>query len=262
MGVAVDVGEGPAESVRIVNRSGRGRVVVVCEHASNTMPAGYGTLGLEPHHLDRHIAWDPGALPVARVLASLLDAPLVESGVSRLVVDCNRPVDAPDLIPVTGEDTPIPGNARVDEVERQRRIGSWHRPFHNELDALIADRTARGRETWLITVHTFTPVFKGTARPWHVGVIHDSDDRLATPLIDGLRKDPSLVVGVNEPYSPADRVYYTHERHARPRGLPCAMIEIRNDMVTDASSQRHWGESLARLLTTVELASDREDTVA
>ena len=262
MGTARPVGDDHAESVRITNRNGRGHVVVVCEHASNAMPAELGTLGLAQAELNRHIAWDPGALPVARVLASLLDAPLVESGVSRLVIDCNRPIDAPDLVPTISETTEIPGNTSIGEDERRRRIDDWHVPFHAALGELLSEREAKRLPTWLVSIHTFTPVYKGVARPWQVGVIHDADDRLAKPLIEALRLDPALIVGINEPYSPADRVYYTHERHARPRGLPCAMIEIRNDVVATSAAQRRWGETLARSLSAISLSSDREETVA
>ena len=104
---------------------------------------------------------------------------------------------------------------------------------------------AAGRETWLVSVHSFTPIYKGVSRPWHIGIIHDDDERLAAPLIAALRRVPGINVGVNEPYSPADRVYFTLEKHARSRGLPCAMIEIRNDEIGDEIGQRKWAERLA-----------------
>ncbi|MEQ1955285.1 N-formylglutamate amidohydrolase [Mesorhizobium sp. CN2-181] len=239
----------PRQPVDVFNGLGRGRIVLACDHASNFIPADYGSLGLDPAEFERHIAWDPGALPVAQRMAEMLDAPLVASAISRLVIDCNRPADAPDLIPEISETTRIPGNAGLNAEERRARIALAHQPFHAAIDDLIDRRERAGLESWLVTVHSFTPVYKGISRPWEIGIIHDDDERLAAPLIDGLRAVSGLTVGVNEPYSPADRVYYTLERHARARGIPCAMIEIRNDEIKKQVQQRKWAEMLAGILS-------------
>jgi predicted N-formylglutamate amidohydrolase len=241
-------GDGPSDAVRITNRHGVGPYIIVCEHASNFIPTAFGTLGLSGTDRVRHIAWDPGAAPVARLLAKALDSTLIESCVSRLVIDCNRPLDAPDLIPETSELTAIPGNFGLSHKEREARIAASHRPFHTALERLVDDRLADGRETRIVSIHSFTPVYKGQARPWHAGIIHDDDDRLARPIVDALRREPGLHIGVNEPYSPADRVYFTLEKHARDRGLPCAMVEIRNDEISDESGQRRWAERLGGIL--------------
>lgn len=245
------VGGSPSQPVNVMNRAGRGRVMLVCDHASNFVPPEYGTLGLEPAELARHIAWDPGAMEVSSRLSRRLDAPLVASGVSRLVVDCNRSPDAPDLIPEVSETTAIPGNAGLDPPDRSRRIGLAHQPFHAAVDGLLNERLARGQETWLISIHSFTRIYKGAPRPWHVGILHDDDTRLSAPMIATLRQEGGLTVGDNQPYSPADRVYYTLERHGRARGLPCVMIEIRNDLIADAAGQRQWADRLARTLETL-----------
>jgi predicted N-formylglutamate amidohydrolase len=239
----------PIGAVEVINGAGRGRIVLACDHASNYLPTEFGTLGLDAGELQRHIAWDPGALPVAMEMARLLDAPLVASCISRLVIDCNRPVEAHDLIPELSESTVIPGNSNLGSAERRRRIAFAHEPFHAEIDTLLNHREADDRESWLVSVHSYTPVYRGVPRPWEIGIIHDDDTRVAAPLIAGLRAVPGLTVGVNQPYSPADRVYYTLERHARARGLPCAMIEIRNDEIQDERSQRKWAELLAGILS-------------
>ncbi|MGB6119732.1 MAG: N-formylglutamate amidohydrolase [Mesorhizobium sp.] len=236
------------DPVQVSNWSARGDFVIVCEHASNWLPSALGTLGLARGELHRHIAWDPGALPVSRKLAALLDAPLVVSQVSRLAIDCNRPLDAPDLVPAVSETTVIPGNEGLSEKARDERIALSHRPFHDVLSALIDERLENGRRTAIVTIHSFTPVYKGVARPWHVGVIHDEDMRLAAPMLAGLRRLDGVVVGDNEPYSPDDRVYYTLERHARSRGLPCAMVEIRNDDIADEAAHSRWASRLAAIL--------------
>lgn len=232
-------------AVRITNPQGASRFVIVCEHASNFIPARFGTLGLNDAERQMHIAWDPGALPVARQLAAMLDAPLIESRVSRLVIDCNRPLDAPDLIPEVSETTAIPGNRGLTQAQRQERIAASWTPFHDALSGLTADRQAKGSRPALVTIHSYTPVWKGVARPWHTGIIHDDDDRLARPLIAALQDISGLSVGINEPYAPKDRVYYTLERHARSQGLECVMVEIRNDQIATPLEQALWADRLA-----------------
>jgi predicted N-formylglutamate amidohydrolase len=246
--------------VRVTNRDGASPYVLVCDHASNWLPPEYGTLGLGETDMLRHIAWDPGAQPVGLALAGLLDATLIEAGVSRLAIDCNRPLDAPDLIPPVSETTLIPGNAELSETQRTERIALSWRPFHETIEELVLERLAAGRETWLISIHSFTPAYKGVARPWEVGIVHDDDERISAPLISALRKLGHLTVGDNQPYSPEDRVYFTLERHARSRGLPCAMIEIRNDEIADAEGQRLWAQRLAGLLAAIEVNGKRAKT--
>jgi predicted N-formylglutamate amidohydrolase len=233
--------------VVVENARGGARFVVLCDHAANFIPPEYADLGLGPKERAAHIAWDPGALPVSRSLSRALDAPLVFTTVSRLVIDCNRPLDAPDLIAETSEDTPVPGNRSLPQVERRRRIAAVHDVYHDAIDELIEARLAAGRPTALVAIHSFTPIYRRVARPWPVGVIFDRDRSLSDPLIDALRGE-GLTVGVNEPYSPADRVYYTLERHAGTRGLPSVMIEIRNDLIAGPAGQAEWSARLARAL--------------
>lgn len=234
--------------VGVENADARGRFVLLVDHASNAIPPSYGTLGLPDAELTRHIAWDPGALPVARAMASELDAALVHSRVSRLIIDTNRQAGDIDLIAEVSELTAIPGNAALAPAEVEHRLATYHAPFHAAIEALIQHRQAAGRETALVAVHTFTPVYKGVSRPWDVGILFDADDRLARPMIAALKAESGLVVGVNEPYAPVDRVYTTLDQHGRSRGLACVMIEIRNDRVTTPDDQRAWGQRLAQAL--------------
>jgi predicted N-formylglutamate amidohydrolase len=250
----------PSNSVRTTNRKGRSPIVLLCDHASNFIPEAFGTLGLARSELARHIAWDPGAAPVAQRMAAALDAVLIESRVSRLVIDCNRPLDAPDLIPALSETTAIPGNANLSAEQRAERIALAYEPFHAEIDGIVSERLADGRETRLVSIHSFTPVYKRVARPWHIGIIHDDDRRLAAPLIAALQALRGIAVGVNEPYSPADRVYHTLERHARSRGLPCAMIEIRNDEISATAGQRKWADLLTGIFSDLEPDRDHQES--
>ncbi|YBV96572.1 N-formylglutamate amidohydrolase [Phyllobacteriaceae bacterium JZ32] len=238
--------------VRITNRHGRSPVLLLCDHASNHIPSGFGTLGLAREELQRHIAWDPGALGVALEMSRRLDAPLVESCISRLIVDCNRPLDAPDLVPHLSELTNIPGNTHLSGTEITERVALAHAPYHAAIEALVASRFAAGIPPILVAIHTFTPVYRGKERPWHIGIIHDDDTRLAAPVIAGLQALPGLCVGINQPYSPADRVYYTLERHKQAHGLKAVMIEIRNDLVATEKDEKQWGERLARILGEIQ----------
>ena len=244
-----DLGQKP---VLVVNEDGKSPYVFVCEHASNYIPERFDGLGLDPESLIAHIAWDPGAVEVARQLSEQLDAPLLEATYSRLLIDCNRPLDARDLIPEISETTVIPGNHDLNSLERTARIDLSHRPFHRRIEEVIHKRAARGLASWIVTIHSFTPIYKGVSRRWPIGIIHDADARIAEPLIAALEKDNSLNVGVNEPYSPADRVYYTLERHARPRNAPCAMIEIRNDEIATRETQQAWAMRLAAIFNEIE----------
>lgn len=245
-------------AVRVVNRAGGSPFLLVCDHASNWLPAAYGTLGLPEPDMLRHIAWDPGALPVAEEMSAKLDATLVAAGVSRLAIDCNRPLDAPDLIPPVSETTVIAANAGLSEAERSARIALSWQPFHDTIEKIVEERTAAGQHTCIISIHSFTPVYKGIARPWEIGILHDDDERLSTPLIEALTAHGGYTVGNNQPYAPVDRVYFTLERHARSRGLPCAMIEIRNDEIADRAAQHKWAELLARQLANIQPAATAE----
>ncbi len=237
------------EPVRVSNPDGSSPFVILCDHASNHIPAPYGRLGLQPDDLQKHIAWDPGALGVSQVMSTLLDAPLVESRVSRLIIDCNRPLEADDLIPATSELTTVPDNVGLEDAEKRRRIALSHQPYHQAIEQLAKARATKGFPAPVyVAVHSFTPVYRGVERPWHIGIIHDEYDQVAAPLISGLQALDQFCVGINEPYSPADRVYYTLERHASAHGLAAVMIEIRNDLITNTKEEKTWAGILSVLL--------------
>ena len=241
--------------VVVINAQGRGPYVLACDHASNRIPAEYAALGLSPAEQLMHIAWDPGAFEVALKLSAALDAPLVASTVSRLVIDCNRYHTAPDLIPTLSERTEIAGNRDLTEDERQRRITNYHAPFHAALEAVLETRKAAGQRTVLATVHSFTPIYKDVARPWPIGLIHGLDTRLTEGLRDALVSDaPGLNVGWNQPYSAQSGVTYTLEHHGDERGLDCTMIEIRNDEILTPEGIALWSDRLARCLAAAEQA--------
>jgi len=243
------------KAVLVSNARGASPFVIVCDHASNRIPAKYGDLGLGPAERLSHIAWDPGALAVSRHLSDLLDAPLVQSTVSRLIIDCNRELDAPDLIWTLSEATRIAANEDLDADERQYRIDHFHRPYHASIETLLEARRHAGQETILVCMHSFTPVYHGVARPWPIGLIHGVDTIYTKALFDALQADdPGLNVGWNEPYAALNGVTLTLERHGDGRGLDATMIEIRNDEILEPAGVTLWSSRLARCLQTARVA--------
>jgi predicted N-formylglutamate amidohydrolase len=243
--------------VLTLNGDGQSPFVLVCDHASNRIPPPYGDLGLDPVERLRHIAWDPGALAVCLELIDMLDAPLVHSTVSRLVIDCNRYLDAPDLIPERSELTEIPGNQGITDEDRQRRIAAYHKPYHEAIEALLGRRTAAGRPSLLVCMHSFTPGCKGISRPWQIGLIPAQREALSRALSAALAADaPELTIGWNQPYGSINGVTYTFEHHGDGRGLDATMIEIRHDEILEPSGVGRWAARLARCLETARQTLD------
>ncbi len=234
------------KAVHLHNRSGRAPVVVLCEHASNRIPARYGDLGLRPALLNSHIAWDPGALAVAMGLSTALDAPLVAGGLSRLLFDCNRPPAAPDAMPARSEVHDIPGNHNLSDSDRAHRIKTIHDPFRDGVQEVLNRFAA---PPVMITVHSFTPVYRGQSREVEIGLIHDSDDRLTRAMMAHAGAHTDRIVRVNDPYGPADGVTHTLRRHALPIGALNVMLEIRNDLIREAAAQSAMAALLTRWIT-------------
>ena len=231
----------------IENAAAAGRIVVVCEHASNHIPADWGTLGLSEAQRRDHIAWDPGALGLARGLALRLDGVLVHAPVSRLVYDCNRAPDMAGAMAARSEVHDIPGNAAISPDERLRRTKAVYLPFHDGLHGLIMRRIALGLRPVVVTVHSFTPVYFGKARRIEFGIIHDADPTYAQ-AIHHAAQATRLVAELNQPYSAADDVTHTLRVIATPYGLPNAMLEVRNDLIASAADQAAMAETLALVL--------------
>ena len=229
--------------------------MLVCDHASNRIPSKYGNLDLSQIERVSHIAWDPGALAVSRALSEKLDAPLVQSTVSRLIIDCNRDLDAPDLIWKMSEATRIAANENVHLDERTFRINHYHRPYHASIETLLEARRHAGMETILVCMHSFTPVYHGVPRPWPIGLIHGIDQRYTRALYDALKTDdPDLNVGWNEPYAALNGVTLTLEKHGDGRGLDATMIEIRHDEILEPAGVAMWSNRLAHCLQTARVA--------
>jgi predicted N-formylglutamate amidohydrolase len=234
--------------VAVYNVGGASPLLLVADHAGNTTPRALGRLGVAAPEWQRHIAFDIGIAGVGRILADTLDAMLIQQSYSRLVIDCNRPPGAPTSIPEISELTPIPGNVGLSDAERQARADEIFRPYHARIEVELEHRRLAGRATALIALHSFTPVFKGVARAWHVALLYNRDARLAHRLLALLRDVPDLVVGDNQPYFVSDTTDYTIPVHGERRGLPHALIEIRQDLIADDGGQRKWAGIVARVL--------------
>ncbi len=234
------------------NAAGRSPFLLTCDHYGRLVPRALGDLGLPATEMERHIAWDIGIAGVAQGLSKALDAHLVAQSYSRLVIDCNRPPDAPSSIPLISEATTISGNdglTREAAGERRRLI---FEPYHRRIAAIIDRRLQERMPTVLVSLHSFSPVYAGIARPWHIGTLYQRDTRLPPLLLKLLRAESDLVVGDNEPYAVSDATDYTIPVHGEARGLMNTGIEIRQDLIADGSGQTQWAERLARIFREIE----------
>jgi predicted N-formylglutamate amidohydrolase len=235
-----------------VGRHARSNFVITVDHASCRIPRRLGNLGLPPSQLQRHIAWDIGALGVARHVAAALDAVVVAQNYSRLVIDCNRDPKVATSIPAIGESIDIPGNIGLSNAEIAARRIEIFDPYHNHVRALLDERLAAGRATILVAQHTMTNIFKGVQRDMHAAVLYNRDRRFAGLVLDALRREGGLLIADNEPYFVSDDSDYTIPRHGEARALPHVEIEIRQDLVSDDAGQVKWGRRIARALRDAE----------
>lgn len=236
-----------AEAFEVLPGRADGGLVLLCDHACNRLPEDYGTLGLCPSELGRHIAYDIGAREVTIRLSAALGAPAVLSRFSRLLIDPNRGLDDPTLVMRLSDGAIVPGNRRLPGQDKARRIEHYYEPYHRAISEVIARAEACARPPAIVSIHSFTDIWKGAPRPWHAGILWDTDERLALPLLAALRADPAHVVGDNEPYCghlDGDTLW----RHGLRGGLPHALVEIRQDLIRDRAGQDSWAARLARIL--------------
>jgi predicted N-formylglutamate amidohydrolase len=232
---------------------GRSPFLLTCDHYGRLIPEMLGDLGLPESEIRRHIGWDIGIAGVAEQLSQALGAHLVAQRYSRLVIDCNRPPAATSSIPLISEATTVPGNDGLTREAAESRRKLIFDPYHQRIEDVIAARTRDGRPTVLVALHSFTPVYAGIARPWHIGTLYQRDRKLPPLLLQLLRAEPDLVVGDNEPYAVSDATDYTIPVHAEARGLMNTGIEIRQDLISDPTGETQWAERLARIFGEIEI---------
>lgn len=246
------LGPGDRPPFEIVNEHGKAPLVLLCDHASNAIPKALDNLGLAETELTRHIAWDNGAAPVARLLSKRFDAPAVLSGYSRLVIDCNRVPGHETSVAQESDGTIVPGNLHLRAEEIARREAEIFRPYHHAAAGVVKRFRDAGTAPAVVAVHSFTDEMAGVWRPWEISVLWGHDPRIARPLIDGLGAMDGLTVGDNQPYSGREHYGYSIEAHASAAGLPNALIELREDQVRDDSGikrmARLLGDALAPIL--------------
>lgn len=242
-------------TVSVHHPDGASDVVLVCDHAGQRMPRALSTLGLSELELSSHIAWDIGAAGVALALAERLDATLVSQTYSRLVIDCNRPPQAPDSIALRSEWGEVPGNQELTAGQRAARRSEIFEPYHAALRDVLDRRQRERRPTLLVALHSFTPTYRGLRRPWDIGFMYRQDARVATALIRLLRRDERLQVGDNEPYAIEDESDYTLPVHGEARHLPHVGIEIRQDLISSEAGQKTWAGRLASLFRQLDAAT-------
>ncbi len=230
-------------AVEVINPTGRGGVLLICEHASSEIPARYGDLGLRPEWRQSHAAWDPGALALSKALSAALDAPIVASRVSRLVYDCNRPPEAESAMPVRSEIVEVPGNVGLTEAQRKERTDSIYRPFC----AAVTEMIAKGPRV-LMSVHSFTPVYFGEMRKTEIGILHDSDSRMADLMLENAGALPHRCIERNQPYGPEDGVTHSLKLHGIANGLANVMLEIRNDLIRDEGDVTTMSQELLSMI--------------
>lgn len=242
---------GDPPAVEFFRAEGKAPVLLTCDHASRRVPHRLRSLGLDAATLAQHIGWDIGAAAVTRALAERLDAPAILAGYSRLVVDCNRALEDPTSIPAVSDGIAVPGNRDLAPEMRAGRVDALFRPYHAAIEQALDAFAQRGVHPAVLSIHSFTPMMNGIARPWHVGILWDKDPRIPVPVLAALRADPAIVVGDNEPYSAREPAGYTVRTHAVGRGLPHLAVELRQDLIAEDAGALGWARRLARALTDI-----------
>ncbi len=222
--------------------------LLIGDHAGSAIPAALGDLGVSASDFGRHIACDIGVRGLGEALSRRLDATFVHQAYSRLVIDCNRSPQAADAVPEESDGTYVPGNAGLPPRDRTRRVVEIHVPYQAAIADEIARRADAGIATTLVSLHSFTPVMAGQARPWHVGVLYGGGNELfARRMLKQLRRESRLMVGDNAPYR-MDETDYSVPAHAFAGGLDYVELEVRQDLIDTPEGQRHWAELIATAL--------------
>ena len=240
---------------RIVEGNRASGLVLLCDHARNALPTEYGTLGLPKSEFERHIAYDIGAEALTLGLAERLGVPAVLSGFSRLLIDPNRGEDDPTMVMRLSDGTVVPGNHPISDAEISKRRDLYYSPYHKAVEGMIDEALASGNNPMIFSIHSFTPYWKGVHRKWHAAMLWDADRRLSDFMVEGLSRDPEMIIGSNEPYDGAlknDTMY----RHATSRGLAHSLLEVRQDLIGDDAGVQEW---IDRLVPLLEEANHRHD---
>ena len=235
----------------VVNQNGPGPFVFTCDHASNALPDAVPDLGVTAADMLRHIAWDIGAAEITRHLAKTFNAPAILCGTSRLVIDCNRQLHDPALIPGVSDGTAVPANLKLSAAQREQRIRDYFVPYHTACRQIVESKCRQGQRPLFVAVHSMTEIMNGAYRPWQIA-LSSNDKRDATDvLLAALRLAPELCVGDNQPYDMDPVQDYSTPEHALSRGLPYIQVEFRQDLISTSEGQQHYARIFADALSSV-----------
>lgn len=238
-----------SDSYYVLNENSSSPVFLIADHASRDIPAKYDDLGIDdPSLLRRHVAWDIGIEDVTKRMADKMDCAAAFSKFSRLLIDANRYPDDPSSIPYISDGVTVPDNQAVSDADRADRIKTYFDPYHTKITEILAAKLAIHAAPLVISMHSFTPIMSDFERPWHVGVLWDKDGRIALPMLDALQKNPTLVVGDNEPYSAREPLGYTMNEHGTLRGIPHVVVEIRQDLIDTHHGAEKWASLMVDVL--------------
>lgn len=235
----------------LFNPTGAARFMLFCDHASRFIPRGLAQLGLQGGDLTRHIAWDIGAADMTRHMARVLDAPAVLCNYSRLIVDCNRLLHDPTLMPSVSDGTRVPGNAALTEPDRQARLAAIYVPYHRAIEDLAEEMRRRHGVAAMLSIHSCTERMDGQFRPWQIDICWERDDRIAAPVMAALRAKGSITVGDNQPYGLITGEDCSLPIHGMRRGWPHLLVETRQDLIGTAETAREWADILLDALRPV-----------
>jgi predicted N-formylglutamate amidohydrolase len=242
------LGSDDPSPVIVTNPGGSSPYLLLGDHAGRLIPKCLGDLGLAPEAMDRHIAWDIGIAGLGEQLAQALDACFIRQAYSRLVIDCNRRPGAAGSAPAVSDGTVVPGNQALAAADLAARQAAIYEPYQQRIAEELDRRQELGRRTQLVSLHSFTPVFQGTARPWRYGVLHRGDSDLSRHMLALLRRAMGEEAGDNQPYA-MDGTDNTVPLHADPRGLDYLELEVRQDLIADAAGQAEAAALIAMLLS-------------
>ena len=233
---------------QVYNLKGKSRVILLCDHASNYIPSKYKNLGLSKKEIYRHIGWDIGAASIAKKIANRLNATLIMSGYSRLLVDCNRPLGVPEAFIKVSENTVIPENLRLTKKIKKYRAKKYCIPYRNRIDKILKSRIRKKIIPIIIAVHSFTPVYRGFVRPWHLGLLYRKDRRMVSLVQNQMKNNKSIKIGINEPYKCNLKGDYSIPYFGESNGLPNILFEIRQDLINNNAGVIKWSNKLSNLL--------------
>jgi len=237
----------------LLNPENSSPIFLIADHASRHIPERYNSLGItDPSLLRRHVAWDIGIEDVTRRMCEKLEATAIFSTFSRLLIDANRYPDDPSSTPYISDGVTVPTNEDVSDSERKKRVDRFFKPYHAKVSELLEKKCSLEETPIVISMHSFTPIMNDFERPWHIGVLWDQDDRIALPMLEALRKNPTLVVGDNEPYSAREPLGYTMNEHGTKKDIPHVVVEIRQDLIDTHHGAEHWANLMVDVVRQIQ----------